>query len=177
MLRNNFLSVARKLPWKARLHYSLMISYYPTVAISWIVGISVSMLYLVLGQTGVHISGRIWLALYTDVMVAQILLYAWLRKYNVSPHEERGTVGFPGMFFSMLSAPLYVTALTSTVLRRSTSFVVTPKGDSASPDAWQAFKKHLMWASIIIAFLVYSLFSGHSYPGIKIWSILTLVYV
>jgi cellulose synthase/poly-beta-1,6-N-acetylglucosamine synthase-like glycosyltransferase len=174
VLLKNFFPLLIKLPWRARIHYSMIISYYPTVAISWALGIFISMLYLVLGQTGIDISGKIWLALYADVIVVQILLYAWLRKYNVSPHEERGSAGFPGMFMSMVSAPIYTTAFVATILRRKVSFVVTPKGDSTSPDAWKTFSKHLWWAGLVVGFLVYSLVTGHNYPGVKVWSMLTL---
>jgi cellulose synthase/poly-beta-1,6-N-acetylglucosamine synthase-like glycosyltransferase len=174
ILFRNFFRMLPRLPWRARLHYSMIITYYPTVAISWVVGIMVSMVYLVLGQSGISISGKVWLALYIDVLAVQVLLYGWLRRYNVSPHEEQGTVGFPGMFFSMVSAPIYYTAFVATVLRRKTSFVVTPKGDSASPDTWQTFKKNLSWAGLVVAFLIYSLITGHNYPGVKLWSFLTI---
>jgi cellulose synthase/poly-beta-1,6-N-acetylglucosamine synthase-like glycosyltransferase len=174
ILLKDFVGLVRHLPWKSRFHYSLMISYFPTVALSWILGIFISMLYLVMGQTGIDISGGIWLALYTDILVAQILLYAWFRKYNVSPHEEPGTLGFPGMFFSMLAAPIYVTALVSTVLRNQAKFVVTPKGDATSPDSLRTFSKHFLWATVIGSFFIISLITGNSFPGVKIWSILTL---
>lgn len=175
VLAKNYLKLLFKLPIRRAFHYSLMISYYPSVAISWVVGISVSMLYLVMGQTGIDIDGKIWLALYTDILVMQIVLYAWMRKYNVSPHEASGTVGLSGMVFSMVAAPIYVTSFTTTLMRRQAKFVVTPKGDSASPDRLWTFKKQLLWASIIIAFLTYSLTQGDNYTGVKIWSLLTLV--
>lgn len=174
VLFNNFFGLLRRLPWRARIHYSMIISYYPTVAISWVVGIFVSMLYLVLGETGVDISAKIWLALYIDVLALQVILYGWLRKYNVSPHERRGTLGISGMLFSILSAPIYVTALVATILRRKAKFVVTPKGDSASPDTWRTFSKHLMWSGVVVAFLIFSIVSGNSYPAVKVWCLLTL---
>ncbi len=171
----NFLSIARRLPWKARLHYSLMIMYYPSVAISWVTGILVSMLYLVMGQVGVKIPSHVWLALYTDVIAAQFVLYAWLRKYNVSPHEAPNSLGMGGVFVSIVTVPIYVTALTSTLLRRAAKFVVTPKGDSSSPDRLVTFQKHFMWAGLVVVFLIYSYASGHNYTGARIWSVLTLV--
>lgn len=175
VLLKNYLKILFKLPLRRAFHYSLMISYYPSVAVSWVVGIAVSMLYLVMGQTGIDIDNKIWLALYTDILVAQIALYAWMRKYNVSPHEERGTIGLPGMVFSMVAAPIYVTAFTTTLLRRQAKFVVTPKGDSASPDRLVTFKKQLMWAAVILTFLGVSFAEGTNYAGVKAWSFLTLV--
>ncbi len=175
VLIKNFFGIARRLPWKQRLHYSLMIAYYPSVAASWVTGMAVSMLYLVLGQTGVKIPGHIWLALYTDVVAAQFVLYAWLRKYNVSPHEPENSIGLPGIFISMVSVPIYVTALTSAVLRRAAKFVVTPKGDSSSPDRLSTFRKHLFWAGLSLFFILISVVTDHPYPGAKIWAGLTIV--
>ncbi len=174
VLLMKYLKLFFKLPLRSKLHYSMIISYYPTVAISWALGIFVSMLYLVLGEAGVQIAGEIWLALYVDIFVVQIMLYGWLRKYNVSPHEEAGSVGFAGMVFSMLSAPIYTTSLISTVLRRKVGFVVTPKGDSTSPDNWATFKKHLMWAGIVVMFFIYSIISHNVYPAVKAWCLLVL---
>ena len=151
-----------------------MISYYPAAAISWMLGIFISMLYLVLGQTGIDTSGDIWLALYIDLLAVQIILYGWLRKYNVSPHETQGTLGFSGMVFSMFCGPFYIIALISTLLRKQVKFVVTPKGNSTSPDTLQTFRPHLQWTVLIITFIAYSLFAGHSYIGVKVWSLLTL---
>lgn len=175
VLLKNFFSVSRRLPWKSRLHYTLMIAYYPSIAVSWVTGVIVSMLYLVLGQIGVKIPGHLWLALYTDVIAAQFVLYAWLRKYNVSPHEAPDSVGMQGIFVSVVAVPIYVTALTSTILRRAAKFVVTPKGDSSSPDRLMTFRKHIMWAGLVAGFLTYSFLSGHVYVGARIWSLLTLI--
>jgi cellulose synthase/poly-beta-1,6-N-acetylglucosamine synthase-like glycosyltransferase len=170
----NYWKLFFRLPTWRRMHYTLMVTYYPSVAISWVFGIMISMVYLVMGHTGVHIPGAVWLALYTDVIIAQLILYTWLRRYNVSPHEEEGSLGVPGILITMVTIPIYVTALASTILRRKLRFVVTPKGQASSPDTWQTFRKHLFWATIITEFLVYSFVSQHSYPGVKIWSAFAL---
>jgi cellulose synthase/poly-beta-1,6-N-acetylglucosamine synthase-like glycosyltransferase len=174
VLLKNFFPMLRRLPWRSKIYYSMLISYYPTVAMSWFLGIVASIFYLVFGKTGVDASGMAWLAFYVDVVAVQTLLYAWLRKYNVSPHEERGTIGFPGMFLSALAAPIYATALADTILRRKASFVVTPKGDSASADNWSTFSKHFFWAGLVTISLIYSVLTGHYYSGVKLWSMLTL---
>lgn len=175
VLATKFWKIFPRLPLKAKIHYTLLIAYYPSVAISWIFGILASMVYLFLGQTGLQITGDIWLALYVDVLISQILLYGWLRRYNVSPHEKPGSVGFGGMFFGLISAPVYVTALTSTILRRSPKFVVTAKGDSSSPDRVLTFKKHMSWSLLIVAFFVFSLITHHTYPVIIVWFALNIL--
>jgi cellulose synthase/poly-beta-1,6-N-acetylglucosamine synthase-like glycosyltransferase len=170
----NFLSFLFRLPWRAKAFYTMIIGYYPIAALSWIIGAIVTVIFLVGGEDGIDVGSKIWFALYFDVLAAQVILYGWMRKYNVSPHEERGTLGVPGMFVTMLCAPIYASALVSTILRRKANFVVTAKGSSASPDRLMTFKKHIMWSLLIISCLVYSAVVGNSYPEVKVWSISTL---
>lgn len=174
ILLKNFVKRYSKLPWRAKFHYGLIIWCYPAAGLTWIVGIAVSMLYLFIGTTGVALHDKTWLALYVDVLATQLLLYGWLRRYNVSPHEDRNSFGIAGIIFSIFAAPIYAYSLYSTIFRKKSSFVVTPKGDSSSPDTWQTFKYHLGWASLISTFLVYSIVIGNTHPNVKIWCGLAL---
>ena len=173
-LIKGFWSRWRKLPGKAKLHYALIIWCYPAAALTWTVGIAVSMLYLFLGTTGVALHDKTWLALYVDVLATQVMLYAYLRKFNVSPHEEKGSFGIAGILFSIFAAPIYAYALFTTILRRKAGFVVTPKGDTTSPDNWQTFKYHLSWAGLVSAFLAYTVLIGNTHINVKIWCALAL---
>ena len=51
------------------------------------------------------------------------------------------------MLLSTLSAPIYVSLVLGALLRRRAGFVVTPKGDSASPDRLATFRTSLRWAA------------------------------
>lgn len=174
ILLKNFAPLFFKLPLRAKLHYGLIVWCYPAAALTWGVGIAVSMLYLFLGTTGVGLQDKTWLALYLDVLASQLFLYAWLRRYNVSPHEEKGSFGIAGIIFSIFAAPVYTYALFSTLLRRKAGFVVTPKGETASPDTWVTFKNHLFWGSLVAGFLAYSIFIGNTHPNVKIWCAMAL---
>lgn len=167
--------LAFKLTAGKRLHYSLMMAYYPAVAVSWAIGILLAALFLVFGLEGVHIPGGIWLAFYLDVAVAQAALYIWLRKYNVSPHEDKASSGALGMFMSMVTAPIYLTALKGALLRQKLHFVVTPKGESSSPDSWRTFSKHIAWAIIAFGSIILSFAMSNRVPGVRIWSVLTII--
>lgn len=171
----NYPRIAWRLTAGKRLHYSLLMAYYPSVAISWALGISLSILFMTFGLIGVHIPGKIWLALYVDAAVVQAGMYIWLRRYNVSPHEEKHSPGVIGMLMSMVAAPIYATALSGALLRRKLHFVVTPKGEQASPDQLATFAKHFQWVAIAVLALIISVYTGQKYPGIWIWPILTIV--
>jgi cellulose synthase/poly-beta-1,6-N-acetylglucosamine synthase-like glycosyltransferase len=173
-LLKHFVPMFIRLPWGARLHYGLIIWCYPAAAITWTVGIAVSMLYLFLGTTGVGLQDKTWLALYADVLAAQVILYAWLRRYNVSPHEEKKSFGISGILFSIFAAPVYAVALFSTLTRRKSGFVVTAKGDTTSPDHWLTFKYHIFWATLVGGFLGYTILIGNTHPNVKIWCVIAL---
>jgi cellulose synthase/poly-beta-1,6-N-acetylglucosamine synthase-like glycosyltransferase len=175
-LRGNYWRCLRSLSPGARLHYSLITSYYPTAAIGWILGAVNCMLYLLFGASGIRVQPSIWVAVYIDLAVVQFSLYASNRKHNVSPHESSGSSGIGGMFISVLAAPIYVVALIGTLLRTGSSFVVTPKGSSQSIDRLATFRWHLWWGSLLGVALGVSLWMNHAQSSMRLWS-LTLICV
>jgi cellulose synthase/poly-beta-1,6-N-acetylglucosamine synthase-like glycosyltransferase len=175
-LRGHYWRCLRSVSWGSRLYYSLITSYYPSAAVGWILGAINCALYLVLGATGIRVQPHIWIAVYTDLAVVQFCLYASNRKHNVSPHEGTGSSGVAGMFISVLTAPIYVAALTATVLRKRGGFVVTPKGGSRSVDRLNTFRWHLAWGALLAVALGVSLWIDHPQSSMRLWS-LTLIGV
>ncbi|WP_256788514.1 glycosyltransferase family 2 protein [Frankia sp. AvcI1] len=165
----------RKLSWGPRLHYATLMLHYPTVALTWILGMILTTTYMALGSTGVVVHVSAWLALYIDVFAARLLLYFWLRRFNTSPHEEAGSAGMSGIFVSVLCTPFYSTAFVGAIFRRKLGFVVTPKGDQASPDRLLTFRKHLFWAAWSAGSIAAAAALGHLYPANMVWVSLSLV--
>jgi hypothetical protein len=155
-------------------NYALMVTYYPMSAVNWILGGVSCALFLGLGASGIEIDSSVWMMLYSDAAALQIGLYLWNRRHNVSPHEPEGSSGAAGMMMSALSAPLYTRSLLDALLRRRSGFVVTPKGDSASPDRVSTFRIHLFWAAVFGGSLVASAVLGHSHVAMLTWSGLAL---
>jgi cellulose synthase/poly-beta-1,6-N-acetylglucosamine synthase-like glycosyltransferase len=164
----------RHSPGKA-LSYSLMLAFYPMAGITWMLGALGCVLYLNLGASGTQVTAAVWLMLYSDVAALQIALYLWNRRHNVSPHEPEGSSGLAGMVMSALSAPIYARSLLDAVLRRKSNFVVTPKGDEASPDRVATFRLHLFWAVLLGGSLLVSLLLGHTHVAMRTWSVLALI--
>ncbi|WP_435241451.1 glycosyltransferase family 2 protein [Streptomyces cucumeris] len=156
------------------LNYTLMIAYYPMTALNWVLSALSCALFLMLGASGLHIPAEIWMMLYSDAAMLQIGLYIWNRRHNVSPHEPEGSGGLAGMLLSALSAPIYAKSLCDAVLRRTSRFVVTPKGDSSSPDRLSTFRIHLLWAGVFGSSLVASFFFGHEHAAMRTWASLAL---
>ncbi|MFI2317854.1 glycosyl transferase [Streptomyces sp. CB00072] len=157
-------------------NYTMMIIFYPMSALNWILAALSCALFLGMGASGVQIDPTIWMMLYGNASALQIGLYIWNRRHNVSPHEPEGSGGLAGMVMSALSAPIYARSLMDAVLRRKSSFVVTPKGDSSSPDTlFGTFRIHLFFIFVFGASMIASFFLGHSHPAMVTWATLALL--
>ncbi|MEU1806313.1 cellulose synthase catalytic subunit [Streptomyces sp. NPDC019937] len=163
------------LPVGKLFNYTLMVIFYPMSALNWILaGISCA-LFLGFGASGIQIDPAIWMMLYGNASALQIGLYVWNRRHNVSPHEPEGSGGVAGMAMSAMSAPIYARSLMDAVLRRKSRFVVTPKGDSSSPDTlFGTFRIHLFFLVVFGGSLASSFYFGHSHPAMTVWASLAL---
>ncbi|GLW33173.1 glycosyltransferase family 2 protein [Actinoplanes regularis] len=164
-----------KLGVRRTLHYALLMAYYPLTAVSWLLGSATAVAHIVLGIRGVQVPQQVWSMLYVDAALFQVGLYLWNRRHNVSPHEEAGSSGLTGMLLSTLCAPVYVAAFRQTVLRKQAGFVVTPKGDEASPDRMATFRAHLSWAAFFAALLATAVITGRTHGLMWLWPTLNLV--
>ncbi|KUJ43698.1 glycosyltransferase family 2 protein [Streptomyces sp. NPDC093228] len=157
-------------------NYTMMIVFYPMSALNWILAALSCALFLGLGASGVNIDPTVWLMLYGNASALQIGLYVWNRRHNVSPHEPEGSGGVAGMVMSALSAPVYARSLLDAVLRRKSRFVVTPKGDSASPDTlFGTFRIHLFFILVFGGSIVAGFVLGHAHPAMLVWASIALL--
>ena len=164
------------LPPTKLFNYTMMIIFYPMSALNWILAALSCALFLGLGASGVNIDPVVWLMLYGNASALQIGLYVWNRRHNVSPHEPEGSGGVAGMVMSALSAPLYAKALIDSALRRKSKFVVTPKGDSASPDRWfGTFRYHWYFIVIFGASIAAGFVLGNAHPAMIIWAVFAMM--
>ncbi|MEV5197612.1 cellulose synthase catalytic subunit [Streptomyces sp. NPDC053720] len=164
------------LPPGKLLNYTLMIIFYPMSALNWILAALSCALFLGIGASGVQIDPVVWMMLYGNASALQIGLYVWNRRHNVSPHEPEGSGGLAGMMMSALCAPVYARSLLDAVLRRKSSFVVTPKGDSSSPDTlFGTFRIHLFFLLVFGGSIAASFVLGHSHPAMLTWAAMAML--
>ncbi|MDX3233250.1 cellulose synthase catalytic subunit [Streptomyces sp. ME19-01-6] len=174
-LLKQFWKAPLTLPPGKLLNYTLMVIFYPASALNWILAALSCALFLGFGASGLQIDPAIWMMLYGNASALQIGLYIWNRRHNVSPHEPEGSGGVAGMVMSALAAPIYARSLMDAVLRRKSRFVVTPKGDSASPDTlFGTFRIHLFFLAVFGGSLASSFHFGHSHPAMTVWASLAL---
>lgn len=159
----------RRLRGRQALHYVLMMSYYPSMAVTWLLGAVLLLLPALTGVSGLTLSTPVWLSLYGNLAICQIGLYVWLRRFSVSPHEPAESSGWRGLFLSAITAPLYCRAAVATVFRRKASFVVTPKGAAASTDSLGVFRTGLAWSLLPLTGLALAVAHHRVQPGILVW--------
>ena len=164
LLKEMIFRLPRLSPGRA-LHYILITTFYPSMAIGWVLGAVNACLFLALGVQGVVVPVQLWLALYIDATAFQLWVYLRNRRYNVSPYEPEGSSGIKGMLMSIFAAPIFAASLIATILRLPAKFVVTPKGLSSSADHILTFRRHLQWAALLIGAIVLAIVQGYAAPG------------
>jgi cellulose synthase/poly-beta-1,6-N-acetylglucosamine synthase-like glycosyltransferase len=153
----------------ARLHYFLMLTFYPIAALTWLFGIVSSVTYMLTGATAILAPWNQFVSLYLMSIVLQFSLYFWNRRINVSPFDKEGTYGVPGMALTSLTAPIYLSALFGIVRGKKASFVVTKKGSHPTAERLSTFSVHLLWALLLLCATVVAFLNGHTHPAMMIW--------
>jgi cellulose synthase/poly-beta-1,6-N-acetylglucosamine synthase-like glycosyltransferase len=175
-IKHQFWKVVWKLRPGAMLHYFLMLTYYPSVAVGWGVGLAISACYLGFGITGLHTDSGWWLTYYVDIATMQFVLYWFMRKHNVSPHEKKGSSGLSGMVMSALTVPIYArSCIMVWLFGKTPPFAVTNKGDLADPDSLWTFRYSLMWAVVPVAILAAAVHYHRNYALMIAWVAVILV--
>jgi hypothetical protein len=137
-------------------------------------GIFISACYLGFGISSLRTNAGWWLTYYIDVATMQFLLYRFMRRHNVSPHEPAGSSGLSGMLVSALTAPIYARSLIKVLLRRKLSFNVTAKGSTSRQDRLWTFRYSLMWALVPIVVLPLALLRHRPFPMMIAWTAVIL---
>jgi len=163
-----------RLSLAGKVHYAMLLAYYPSAALSWVLGALNLTAFLLTGVGGLVVSAQLWLMLYVNSAVLHVGVYFWNRKHNVSPHEQEGSSGVAGMLMSAMSAPVYVRALWGALRRRDPGFVVTRKGTVAG-DHLGVFRTHLCWAVLLVGVLVASVPLEHAHVAIHSWTVFCAV--
>jgi cellulose synthase (UDP-forming) len=158
-----------------RLSFSLLQLFYPSVAVSWVLGNALTALYL-LGGSAVRLPVGQWLVLWFLSMVTSLGTFFWLRRFNLDTHERKEW-GMAGLGLMLVCAPVYVAAAFQFLTRRPLAYAVTAKGKLTSGDSLATFRPHLFWLATSAALLVATLGFGvgGSYPTLIFWLIVTAV--
>ena len=156
-------------------HYTLLMAFYPIMALSWLLAALNSAMIAIVGSSGRILDMEVWFIFYGWATLAQIWLYFRMRRHNVSPFEQRNSWGFYGMFMGVVTAPIYANALVKTIFRRPVGFSVTPKGVKTNEDRMFTFRLNIGWMIFYVNLIVVGYFNNHLNWATLMWAVLAIV--
>ncbi|MGN9891860.1 glycosyltransferase family 2 protein [Micromonospora sp. L31] len=168
------LRAPRELSGRRRWHYRLLQFYYPSVAVSLLLGNLATAMYLLTGVSTAQLDVTVWSVLWGSTIGSWFALWLWLRRFNIAPHE-REEIGVVGMALALFTGPVYVAAAVGALLRRNLAFVVTAKGKLRSTESLATFRLHFGWAAFAAALLGAGFVLDTSFTMLHVWPILTLL--
>ena len=176
MWRGPFIKQMLKM-WRRPLrimHYTMLMAFYPIMAVSWLLAAANSALIAVVGASGRILDPDVWFIFYGWATLAQIWLYFRMRRHNVSPFERRNSWGFYGMFMGVVTAPVFASALVKTLFKRPVGFNVTPKGVKTNEDRLFTFRLHIGWILFYVNLIVVGYFNHHLNIATLAWALLAI---
>jgi cellulose synthase (UDP-forming) len=148
--------------------------FYPSLAIAWVLGALVTLLF---GVTASQYEGlgSLFALLWTNSVIACLWLFFWLRRFNLVPFERK-MLGLEGIVLTLMCLPYYFSAAWEAVTRKPLTFAVTAKGNLTSPDNLQTFRPHFNWLLATFASMaVITAVSNQAYNSSVLWSLIRVV--
>ena len=165
--------LGRRLRPSQRVAYALLQAFYPSVVLSWVLGIFVTVALL----AGAPIFGPAnswwWAVLWATSVTSTLVLLLWERRLNLGRTEQRES-GIHGMVTTLCTAPVYTAAVMSALLRQPLSYRVTPKAGAATGQTWEGFRQHLRWFAVLAAAVLVGALGYRGTPVPWIWAVLAL---
>jgi cellulose synthase (UDP-forming) len=163
----------KRLDWHQRLSFASLQFFYPSTAATWLMGNTLSSLYLVGGVTSSRLQFIPWLCFFLVSNVLGLSVSLWLRRFNLMPHE-RASYNWTGMLLNLVTTPVYLAAGFQQLTGRNLVYKVTAKGRLSSGDSLQTFRLQIGWAAFAIFIQVAGLLQGHDYLPLYVWANITL---
>jgi cellulose synthase/poly-beta-1,6-N-acetylglucosamine synthase-like glycosyltransferase len=141
-----------RLDRRQRLSYALLQPHYPAKAIQWWLSVALTTAYMVTGAN-LRIPGAAWAATWSASMASVMLFSVWTRRFNLTAAQRREP-GLTGMVLMLVTIPVYASAGIRWLTGRGLPYVITAKGNLATPDRLRTFRPHLIglaWAGALLA--------------------------
>jgi len=162
----------RKLSHLQRLAYISLQLFYPSVAVTWILGSILMFLNLVLGISSIGANSIIWSSLWAISILSQIGLYFGLSRLNLVKHEKV-RYGFHAMVLTLFTAPVYVSAALQALRHKKLEYRVTAKGTLKTTDRLETFSSHLKWFGLTSLFIALGLIENRIALASFGWALFT----
>lgn len=153
-----------------KLSYAALQFFYPSVAVVWVLGNIIAAIYFGLGVATLNVDVLLWTLLWGLSLVAQIALFSWLNRFNLTGHERKHG-GKDAMLLTLLTAPVYTAAALAALAKRPLVYAVTAKGSLSSPDSLKTYRSHLTWAFITLTMITVGYFNVQTLNTQLFWAL------
>jgi cellulose synthase/poly-beta-1,6-N-acetylglucosamine synthase-like glycosyltransferase len=163
------------LPWRTALFYLGTELFYPGLALTFLVSLFLCLTTTAFGaDTPVFLHGRMWgfAALWALGLVAQIGFFVWMQRFNLTESERTGA-SKTAMLLTLLTAPVYASAVAKLLRGRRLGYVVTPKGVARTSERLSTFGPHLAGAAVYLPILLVAAMTSNG--NATFWSTFTLI--
>jgi cellulose synthase (UDP-forming) len=175
VIRQHSFTVIPKMPLRSqRVSFALLQTHYPFAGLSWLGGIFLFSLYLIGGISVTQLPVLVWSLLFVANTVMGFALFQLMARFNLAEHE-RSSWNLTGLALDMITGPVFCAAAAAQLVGRPLVYVVTAKGSAATGDTWRTFRPHLLWLAVSAAAIAVGVLSGHDYPTLYLWALLTVV--
>lgn len=154
--------------------YAFLQSFYPTVGLSWLVGLAATVIFAcgLVNPTTAPAGWAIALA-WSAALASWVALFTWLRAWNLSPHERTEGV-LRSWCMTLFAAPIYAWSAICMLSGRRGHYHVTGKGALRRRDTPGVFVIHLSCATAIVAAVGIGWIAGAPFSAATVWAILCL---
>jgi cellulose synthase/poly-beta-1,6-N-acetylglucosamine synthase-like glycosyltransferase len=157
-----------------KMHYAALQSFYPSISLSWMLSLFVSLITLVYGITFLDVDLRTFMAVWFASILLQVGFSVWVMRFNLTPYERNST-GLSATLLTLLVAPVYTAAAIAAITKRKLNYAVTAKGDLRTLDTWNTFSSHFVYLACYTTLAVIAVTSARTEYVSFYWAVFTLV--
>ena len=166
-----------RLLWRMRpaqaFGFTLIQSYYGSVAIILLTGLSLTAGHLFFGIDAVSVDFREWLSYWFPQLSISIAIWYWLQRFYLR-ETDRGW-GLRAILVGVGAMVVYAQALVLSVLGRGLSYVITPKGEVGTREPIILFRWHILSMALSAGALAWAVWHSAGAATIKFWAVLNIV--
>jgi cellulose synthase (UDP-forming) len=156
-----------------KVHYAALQSFYPSISMSWVLSLMVSVVTLILGINFLSVDLKTFMSLWLASVMLQLLFSVWVMRYNLNEHERRST-GLSATALTLLVAPVYSAAAISALMRQKLSYAVTAKGDLRTIDTLSTYAAHFAFLLCYIPITLVAVLTHREDYMSFYWSVFTI---
>jgi cellulose synthase/poly-beta-1,6-N-acetylglucosamine synthase-like glycosyltransferase len=153
--------------------FTLIQSYYGSVAIILLTGLSLTTAHLVFGLNALSVPFGEWLSYWVPQLSISIAIWYWLQRFYLR-ESDRGW-GLRAILAGIGAMVVYTQAFVTSLFGRGLAYVITPKGEVGTREPLRLFRWHLASLAVSLGALGWSIWHSEGAPTIRFWAVLNSI--